>query len=162
MYLVPVGLPVVILLPQQQQRHAAATRLALNRLPVRQRPRRVALLARRKQAAIELLIAQRAQLLRVQPAGGDALHVVLHRRPGQPHTAGDLAVIQPHLVFQPQHFLDPAHQCPSPRHPPLPAKGSDVTRDYSPARRDPRPEAGANSPRPEVPVCCVIHCRFRA
>ena len=82
--LVAVCLPILILLPQQTQRHPAATQLLLDRLPIRQRACPLAQLARRKQLLVQCAVVERQQRFVAPAGGGDPAQIVLYRRPRPP------------------------------------------------------------------------------
>ena len=97
--LVATRLPIQIFEPKQPQRHPAATQLLLNRLPIRQRARRIARLTWRKELLVQCLVVERQKLNVIQAGGRHPVQIVLHRRTRYPRAKCHPRVTQPHIKF---------------------------------------------------------------
>ena len=126
----PLGMRLLVLLPQQRERHPLAAKLAVNAAPVghrkpgltrhRHRPR--------EQPPLELGIVERLRQRPAQPRLLGAADVPLHRRRRQLQAAGNRPTAQTRDMMQPQDLSYFAHGQPLVRHRvPLPKGREDPT-----------------------------------
>ncbi len=104
-----LGVALLVLLPEQRQRHALAPQLPVDLAPVRQRPLRAARRRRRKQPTLQSGVLDRLGYGPTQPRHLGAAQVLAHRRRRRPQAAGDGSDAQRGGEVQPQHISNLAH-----------------------------------------------------
>ena len=133
----PLGMRLLVLLPQQRERHPLAAKLAVNHRPLRHREPSLARHRHRsrKQPPLELCVVERLRQRPAQPRLLGATDVPLHRHRRELQAAGNRPTAQTCDMVQPQDLSYFAHGQPPVRH-----------RDPSPNK-----EWGGSHGRPVVP-----------
>ena len=102
---------VAVLDPEQLQRHAGPTQLPMHPREIdRDAYRRLVASDLREEPPLDLVLVERARLLPRHARRRGARKVVAHRALGDPHRCGDLPLLQPALVSQPQNFSNSSHR----------------------------------------------------
>jgi hypothetical protein len=154
--LIPVGVGLLVLHPQQLQRHTLAPQLPVHPSEIRWRARHPRRRCRWEQRPLQRLIIELVGQRPAQPGAGSPVQIPMHRRRRDPQRPGNLAFAQPGLVTQPEHFSDLSHGGSGPRHP-LPRSQDRTVMSERGCRSPPTPvpqrhtlQTGA--PKPPEPV----------
>src|SRR5437764_10896691 len=125
---IAAGMNVQIFLPEQAQRHAAASEFVADVTPIRYRAHRD--VGRRKQPLLQLDIRPAKHILVPQPGCAEPLQIIAHGTARQPAGTGNLPLAETELIPQTKNFSDPPHVRPRSGHPdpPWPVPSGDQYR----------------------------------